>query len=80
MTFRPRSAHSLRMGLALAAVLSAVPPLAAQQPAPAPAPAAAPTPATPPGETVVARVNGEAITLADLSAAARRSRSFSRPG
>lgn len=71
MTFRPRSAYSLRMGLALAAVLSAVPPLAAQQPAPAPAPAAAPTPATPPGETVVARVNGEAITLADLSAAAR---------
>ncbi len=67
MTLRPRSAHSLRMGLALAAVLSAVQPLAAQQPPPAPAPAAAP----PAADTVVARVNGEAITLADLSAAAR---------
>ncbi|MBW6400646.1 peptidyl-prolyl cis-trans isomerase [Roseomonas sp. HJA6] len=57
------------MGLALAAVLCAVQPLGAQQPAPAPA--QAPAPATPPGETVVARVNGEAITLADLAAAAR---------
>lgn len=65
MTFRPRPAHSLRMGLALAALLCATPPLGAQQPAPAPAPAAQA------GGTVVARVNGEAITLDDLAAAAR---------
>ncbi|WP_246522503.1 peptidylprolyl isomerase [Neoroseomonas terrae] len=78
MTLRLRPAHSLRMGLALAAVLGATP-LGAQQPpvpAPAPAPAQAPVPAeapapSAPGDTVVARVDGDTITLADLAAAAR---------
>lgn len=75
MTFRLRLSQSL--GLALAATLAAAQPGAAQQPArapePAQAPAAAPAPApaTPPGDTVVARVDGEAITLADLAAATR---------
>jgi peptidyl-prolyl cis-trans isomerase C len=68
MTFRLRPAHSLCMGLALAAALAAAQPLGAQQPAP-PAPAA--PAATPPADTVVARVDGEPITLADLAAAAR---------
>lgn len=74
MTFRPRPAYSLRMGLALAAVLGAAQPLGAQQPAApaqAPTPAPAPVTAVPPADTVVARVNGEAITLGDLAAAAR---------
>jgi peptidyl-prolyl cis-trans isomerase C len=69
MTPRRRPAPSLRAGLALAIALGTAQPLNAQQPAPAPA--AAPTPATPPGDTVVARVDGEPITLGDLNAAAR---------
>ncbi len=75
MTLRRRPAHPLRAGLALAIVLAAAHPASAQQPAPAQAPAATPTPAPapamPPGETVVARVDGDPITLADLTAAAR---------
>lgn len=68
MTLRLRLSHSL--GLALAVALAAAQPGAAQQPAPAPAPAA-PAAAMPPGDTVVARVDGQPITLADLAAAAR---------
>ncbi|WP_198372654.1 peptidylprolyl isomerase, partial [Roseomonas rosulenta] len=60
MTPRLRSAHPLRAGLALALVLAAAPGLRAQ-----------PTPATPPGDPVVARVDGEPILLSDLAAAAR---------
>ena len=71
MTPRRRPAHPLRAGLALAIALGAAQPLSAQQPAPAAPPAAAPTPATPPGDTVVARVDGDPITLADLTVAAR---------
>lgn len=63
MTLRPRLAHPLRAGLALAVALS-VAPAFAQAPA-------APTPATPPADPVVARVDGEAILLSDLAAAVR---------
>ncbi|CAH0263366.1 peptidylprolyl isomerase [Roseomonas sp. CECT 9278] len=61
-----RPALPLRAALALAITAWAVQPAGAQQPAPAPAA----SPATP-ADTVVARVDGEAITLADLAAAAR---------
>jgi peptidyl-prolyl cis-trans isomerase C len=60
MTLRLRPAHPLRAGLALALALAVAPPLMAQ-----------PTPATPPGDPVVARVDGEPILLSDLAAAAR---------
>ena len=69
MTPRRRPAHPLRVGLALAVALCAAQPLGAQQPAPAPN--AAPVPATPPGDPVVARVDGQPILLSDLAAAAR---------
>lgn len=68
MIIRLRLSQSL--GLALIVALAAVHPAGAQQPAPA-APAPAPTAVAPPADTVVARVDGEAITLADLAAAAR---------
>lgn len=85
MTPRRRPAQTLRVGLALAAALCVAQPLGAQQPAPAPAaapvpapgaapvpaPGSAPVPATPPGDPVVARVDGEPILLSDLTAAAR---------
>ena len=70
MTPSRRPAHPLRAGLALAIALCAAQPLSAQQPV-APAPAAAPTPATPPGDPVVARVDGQPIMLSDVTAAAR---------
>ena len=60
MTLRLRPAHPLRAGLALAVALLAAPGLMAQ-----------PAPATPPGDPVVARVDGEPILLSDLAAAAR---------
>ena len=69
MTPRRRPAHPLRAGLALAAALCAAQPLSAQQPAPAPA--QAPAPAAPAGDTVLARVDGQPITMADLAAAAQ---------
>jgi len=55
-----RPAVSLRAGLALMLALTAAPALMAQ-----------PTPATPPGDPVVARVDGEPILLSDLATAAR---------
>ncbi|WP_245216736.1 peptidylprolyl isomerase [Neoroseomonas nitratireducens] len=60
MTLRPRPAFMLRAGLALA-LAAGLPGLALAQP----------TPATPPGDPVVARVDGEPILLSDLAAAAR---------
>jgi peptidyl-prolyl cis-trans isomerase C len=60
MTQRRRPASPLRAGLALALLLAA-----------APAAAQAPVPATPPGDPVVARVDGEPILLSDLAAAAQ---------
>lgn len=60
MIERIRPAFTLRAGLALALALAA-PALRAQQP----------TPATPPGDPVVARVDGEPILLSDLAAAAQ---------
>lgn len=60
MTLRLRPAHPLRAGLILAVALLAAPGLMAQ-----------PAPATPPGDPVVARVDGEPILLSDLAAAAR---------
>ena len=66
MTFRLRLSQSL--GLALVVALAAAYPAVAQQPAPA---ATAPAEAPPPADTVVARIDGDAITLADLAAAAR---------
>lgn len=59
MTLRSRPASLPRVGLALALALSA------------PAALAQPTPATPPGDPVVARVDGQPILLSDLTAAAR---------
>jgi peptidyl-prolyl cis-trans isomerase C len=67
MTLRPRPAHPLRAGLALALALGAGPGVLAQ-PATAPAPAA---PAAAPADPVVARVDGEPILLSDLTAALR---------
>lgn len=61
MPQRRRPAHPFRAGLALALALAAAPPALAQ----------APTPATPPGDPVVARVDGEPILLSDVAAAAR---------
>jgi peptidyl-prolyl cis-trans isomerase C len=55
-----RPAIPLRAGLALMLALTAAPALMAQ-----------PTPATPPGDPVVARVDGEPILLSDLATAAR---------
>jgi peptidyl-prolyl cis-trans isomerase C len=60
MTLRRRPALPLRAGLALAVALAAAPAALAQ-----------PAPATPPGDPVVARVDGEPILLSDLAAAAR---------
>jgi peptidyl-prolyl cis-trans isomerase C len=60
MTQRPRPAFMLRAGLALA-LAAGLPGLVLAQPAPA----------TPPGDPVVARVDGEPILLSDLAAAAR---------
>lgn len=60
MTLRLRPAHPLRAGFVLAVALLAAPGLMAQ-----------PAPATPPGDPVVARVDGEPILLSDLAAAAR---------
>lgn len=64
MTQRLRPAHRIRQGLAAAAVvalaLAAAPGLQAQ-----------PAPASPPGDPVVARVDGQPILLSDLAAAAR---------
>ena len=64
MTPRRRHAHPLRAGLVLAAVLAAAQPAGAQQPVPA-------APAASPADPVVARVDGDAIRLSDLAAAAR---------
>ena len=61
MTLRLRHAHPLRAGLALVLALAAAPAFAQT----------APTPATPPGDPVVARVDGEPILLSDLAAAVR---------
>jgi peptidyl-prolyl cis-trans isomerase C len=65
MTQRLRPRPSIRQGLvpALAVALALT--------AAAPAPRAQPVPATPPGDPVVARVDGEPILLSDLAAAAR---------
>lgn len=60
MTQRLRPAPSLRVGLALAVALGAATALNAQ-----------PVPVTPPGDPVVARVDGEPILLSDLAAAMR---------
>ncbi len=60
MTLRFRPAAPVRAGLALALVLAAAPAVLAQ-----------PAPATPPGDPVVARVDGEPILLSDLASAAR---------
>ncbi|MBR0679979.1 peptidylprolyl isomerase [Roseomonas eburnea] len=60
MTPRRRHAHPLRAGIALAIAICAAPALHAQ-----------PAPATPPGDPVVARVDGQPILLSDLAAAAR---------
>jgi peptidyl-prolyl cis-trans isomerase C len=72
MSPRRRPAHPIRAGLALAVALCAASPLSAQQPTP-PGPAAAPAPAAAiaPADTVVARVDGQPITMADLTAAAQ---------
>ncbi len=59
MTLRSRPASLPRVGLALALALSA------------PGALAQPSPATPPGDPVVARVDGQPILLSDLAAAAR---------
>jgi peptidyl-prolyl cis-trans isomerase C len=59
MTSRPRPAHALRAGLALALAIAAAPALMAQT-----------APASPPNDPVVARVDGEEIRLSDLAAAA----------
>jgi peptidyl-prolyl cis-trans isomerase C len=64
MIQRRRPAHPRRAGLALALPLAAV--LAV-----GPARGQAPVPATPPGDPVVARVDGEPILLSDLAAAVR---------
>jgi peptidyl-prolyl cis-trans isomerase C len=61
MTLRPRHAHPLRAGVALAVALAVAPAFAQT----------APQPATPPGDPVVARVDGEPILLSDLAAAVR---------
>ena len=61
MPLRRRPALPLRAGLALALALAAAPVALAQ----------APTPAAPPADPVVARVDGEAILLSDVAAAAR---------
>lgn len=61
MPLRRRPALPFRAGLALALALAAAPAALAQ----------APTPATPPGDPVVARVDGEPILLSDVAAAAR---------
>ena len=60
MTQRFRPATPLRAGLALALALAAAPLAQAQ-----------PVPATPPGDPVVARVDGEPILLSDITAAAQ---------
>ncbi|MBR0673612.1 peptidylprolyl isomerase [Neoroseomonas soli] len=60
MTQRFRPAPNLRAGFALAVALCAATALQAQ-----------PVPATPPGDPVVARVDGEPILLSDLAAATR---------
>jgi len=60
MTQRRRPASPLRAGLALAVLLAGAPALAQ-----------APVPAAPPGDPVVARVDGEPILLSDLAAAAQ---------
>lgn len=63
MPLRRRPALPLRAGLALALALAlAAAPVALAQ---------APTPAAPPADPVVARVDGEAILLSDVAAAAR---------
>ena len=64
MTPRRRHAHPLRAGLVLAAALVAAQPAGAQQPTPA-------APQASPADPVVARVDGDAIRLSDLAAAAR---------
>ncbi|NMJ42706.1 peptidylprolyl isomerase [Roseomonas sp. JC162] len=61
MILRPRPALPSRAGLALVLCLAGADAVRAQ----------APAPATPPGDPVVARVDGEPILLSDLAAAAQ---------
>ncbi len=64
-----RSSLAAALGVALCTGLAAVPAGAADPTPPQPVPAAAPASALPPGNTVVARVNGVALHLADVEAA-----------